>query len=69
VDPQFAGPVIGLRVTGPMRLSDGSGFALGPRSPLRGAGLDLPALFGVQPGPSTFSGRATSLSAPDVGAQ
>jgi hypothetical protein len=67
VSPGLAGQVLGLRVT---RAGGGrTRFQLRPGSPLVGAGLDLTRLFGVQPGPANYAGRAVTSTALNVGAQ
>lgn len=45
------------------------GFVLRPGSALRHAGLDLPQLFGLQPGPGYYSGAPYQPSRPAIGAQ
>ena len=65
--PQLTGPVLGLTVTAPG--GGGSGFMLGSTSPLLHKGLDLLALFGINPGPVDYSGSPVTSSALNVGAQ
>ena len=65
--PQLTGPVLDLTVTAPG--DGGSGFTLGTTSPLRAKGLDLLALFGINPGPVDYSGSSVTSSALNVGAQ
>jgi hypothetical protein len=65
--PGLTGPVLGLSVTAPG--GGGSGFMLGPASPLLHKGLDLLALFGTNPGPVDYSGNPVTSSALNVGAQ
>ncbi len=61
VSPRFVGPLSGT--------AGGSGFALGPLSRLRRAGLDLQRLFGIQPGLVTFAGTRYLVTSPNIGAQ
>lgn len=67
-DPNLRGPLIGLRAKAPGAAWVGRRFAPRGNSPLVGAGLNLPALFGVNPGPNNFVGQPISLTKPDVGA-
>jgi hypothetical protein len=59
--PVFEGPVSGA--------NGGAGFVLRPGSALLHAGLDLPRMFGVQPGPEYYSGEPYQPSRPAIGAQ
>lgn len=61
VPPLFVGPLSGPR--------GGAAFALRKSSPLIGAGLNLLALFGIQPGPVDYSGMPGVVTKPNVGAQ
>jgi hypothetical protein len=55
---------------GPTSETDGkAGFVLRPGSALRHAGLDLPRLFGLRPGPHYYSGRPYRPGRPAIGAQ
>jgi hypothetical protein len=65
--PQLTGPVLDLTVTAPG--DGGSGFVLGPTSALLHKGLDLLALFGINPGPVDYSGSPVTSSTLNVGAQ
>jgi hypothetical protein len=65
--PQLTGPVLGLIVTDPG--GGGSGFMLSSTSPLLDKGLDLLALFGINPGPVDYSGYSVTSSTLNVGAQ
>lgn len=65
--PRLTGPVLGLSVTAPG--GGGSGFMLGSTSPLLRKGLDLLALFGINPGPVDYSGYSVTSSTLNVGAQ
>ncbi len=65
--PQLTGPVLGLAVIVPG--GGGSGFMPDAASPLLGKGLDLLALFGINPGPADYSGYSVTTSALNVGAQ
>ncbi len=65
--PQLTGPVLDLSVTTPG--DGGSGFILGTTSPLLAKGLDLLALFGINPGPVNYSGYSVTSSALNIGAQ
>jgi hypothetical protein len=65
--PQLTGPVLGLTVTAPG--DGGSGFTLESTSPLLHEGLDLLALFGINPGPVDYSGSPVTSSTLNVGAQ
>jgi hypothetical protein len=69
VNPQLAGPVLGLQAKLASQTSAGNGFTLRPGSPLAGAGLDLTSLFGLNPGSRDYSGKAVSTQHPNVGAQ
>ncbi|HEY5990489.1 MAG TPA: right-handed parallel beta-helix repeat-containing protein [Streptosporangiaceae bacterium] len=65
--PRLTGPVLDLTVTTPG--GGGSGFMLGSTSPLLHKGLDLLALFGINPGPVDYSGYSVTSSTLNVGAQ
>ena len=65
--PQLTGPVLDLTVTAPG--DGGNGFMLQPTSPLLHKGLDLLALFGINPGPVNYSGNPVTSSTLNVGAQ
>lgn len=65
--PRLTGPVLDLAVTAPG--DGGSGFTLGSTSPLLHQGLDLLALFGINPGPVDYSGNPVTSSTLKVGAQ
>jgi hypothetical protein len=65
--PQLTGPDLDLTVTTPG--DGGTGFTLEPGSPLLGAGLDLLALFGINPGPIDYSGNPVTSSTLNIGAQ
>ena len=65
--PELTGPVLGLTVTAPG--GGGTGFMPGSASPLLDKGLDLLALFGINPGPVDYSGYSVTSSALNVGAQ
>jgi hypothetical protein len=65
--PQLTGPVLNLTVTAPG--GGGSGFTLGATSPLLHKGLDLLALFGINPGPVDYSGNPVTSSTLNIGAQ
>jgi len=66
-DPRFTGS-LAPRLT-PTDRGSAALFALQPGSPLRGVGLDLQRLFGIQPGGKTYSGGSASVTAPNIGAQ
>ena len=66
VNPEFVGPVLGLTRKA---ASTGAGFALRRDSRMRGAGLALTRLFGINPGSTDFSGKPMSPLTPNVGAQ
>jgi hypothetical protein len=68
VDPQLAGPTLGLHATanGP---AAAAGFVLLPTSPLRGAGLALSSLPGVPSPAVDFSGASISALTPNIGAE
>lgn len=67
-DPGLRGPVIGLRARSPGVPAVGRGFAPRRASPLVGAGLDLPRLFGLDPGPENYAGQPVSAANLNVGA-
>jgi len=69
VDPQMAGPVLGLTTSTAADHDGGAGFVLLGTSPLLGAGLDLARLFGVDPGSGSYSGRPVPRQDPNIGAQ
>ena len=48
---------------------EGADFVLRPGSALRHAGLDLPRMFGLQPGTEYYSGAPYQPSRPAIGAQ
>jgi hypothetical protein len=54
---------------GPMSATNGRAFVLRPGSALLHAGLDLPRVFGLQPGPEYYSGAPYQPSRPAIGAQ
>jgi len=57
-NPDLAGPYLGLHIKAPG--GTGAGFAPRGRSPLVRAGLDLPQLFGLDPGPGNYAGTPIS---------
>jgi hypothetical protein len=65
--PKLTGPVLGLTVTTPG--GGGDGFTLKSTSPLLHKGLDLLALFGINPGPVDYSGNPVTSSTLNIGAQ
>lgn len=65
-NPDLAGPYLGLRVKAPG--GTGAGFAPRPRSPIVRAGLDLPRLFGLDPGPGNYAGTPISPQHLNIGA-
>ena len=67
-NPNLGGPLIGLRAKAPGAAWVGSHFTPRRRSPLIRAGLNLPALFSLNPGPYNFAGQPISPTKPDVGA-
>jgi hypothetical protein len=54
---------------GPMSATNGRAFMLRPGSALLHAGLDLPRVFRLQPGPEYYSGAPYQPSHPAIGAQ
>jgi len=65
VNPHLTGPVLGLSASD---AGIAAGFIPASGSPLVRAGLNLPRLFGVNPGPVSYSGKPQSLTAPNIGA-
>jgi hypothetical protein len=67
-DPYLRGPQIGLRVTVPGAAPVIRRFTPRGTSPLIGAGLNLPAWFGLAPGPDNFAGQPVPAARRDIGA-
>jgi hypothetical protein len=67
-DPYLRGPLIGLRVTVPGAAPVIRRFTPRGTSPLVGTGLNLPALFGLNPGPDNLAGQPVRASRRDIGA-
>lgn len=67
-DPRLPGPLVGLAATAPDDPGALAGFAPGPGSPLRGAGLDLADLLAPGTVLADLAGDPVRVGAPDVGA-
>jgi hypothetical protein len=65
-NPDLAGPYLGLG----MKVPGGTGAGFVPRagSPLLRAGLDLPRLFQLDPGPGNYAGTPISAQHLNIGA-
>lgn len=68
MNPDLAGPVIGLHAKHPDSGTVIGDFALTSGSPLAGAGLDLASL-GMTPAADNFAGKPEPAGHPDVGAE
>ena len=60
VDPQLNNPGGGGTVGDAYALTNLAAYQLQPTSPMINAGLNLPALFGLNPGPADFYGTSIS---------
>jgi hypothetical protein len=65
-NPDLAGPYLGLGMKVPA--GTGAGFVPRAGSPLLRAGLDLPRLFQLDPGPGNYAGTPISAQHLNIGA-
>jgi len=68
-NPEFIGPVLGLRQGTAAEAAESVAFMLQRRSPLIGTGLNLARLFSLNGTFRDFSGYVISAQTPDVGAE